>query len=104
MIKSAASVTEMICHYTIFEELYLQSISLATDELAPHVIEGRYIKTVEALNESRQNEISELMTSIQSLPAFASANKAIRRIKSSSFCPESPEGYSLWKLLVKCNT
>ena len=33
MIESAASVAEMICRYAVFEDLYLRSISLATDKL-----------------------------------------------------------------------
>jgi hypothetical protein len=33
MIEEAALIAELICRYAIFEELYLQSASPATDEL-----------------------------------------------------------------------
>ena len=33
MIENAASVAEIICRYAVFEDLYLQSISLTTDKL-----------------------------------------------------------------------
>ena len=39
MIKGAALVAEMIYHYTIFEDLYLRSISLITDELKRALIQ-----------------------------------------------------------------
>ncbi len=39
MIEGAASIAEIICRYAIFEDVYLQSTSPATDELTRALVQ-----------------------------------------------------------------
>ncbi|KAH6670150.1 hypothetical protein B0J14DRAFT_517196 [Halenospora varia] len=77
VVESAASIGEIICRYAVFEDVYLQSPSPATDELQRALVKF----------------YAAIMVYLSKVKSYFEQNSAMRRLKSGFLAKSDIESY-----------